>query len=58
MKTKYLALAGLVGIATAVYYFKFRKGSRGNSIPVTLKKQTVQGEEHIREIMKKSKLAV
>ncbi len=58
MKTKYLALASLVGIAATIYFFKFRKGSSATDIPVTLKKQTVQGEEHIRGIMKKSKLAV
>ena len=57
MKTKFL-IAGVAAVAIACYYFKFRKGTKGINRLVRPRKLTVKGENHIRGIMKKSKLAV
>jgi hypothetical protein len=56
MKTKYLALAGLVGIAAVLYFLKFRNRSKMTKQPGTPIRPNA--EKHIRDIMKKSKLAV
>jgi hypothetical protein len=58
MKTKYWVLAGLVGLTTAIYFFRFRNKIKGISSYENIKKQTAYGEKHIRGIMKKSKQAI
>jgi hypothetical protein len=58
MKIKFLALTGLAGLAVAVYYFKLRHKTKGISTYENIKKQTANGERHIRDVMKKSKLAL
>jgi myosin-crossreactive antigen len=58
MKTIYFAIAGLAGLAAAVYYFRFGNRLKGISTYENLKKRPAYGEKHLRGIMKKSKHAL
>jgi hypothetical protein len=57
MKTTYL-IAGIAGMAAALYFLKVRTGGNSSKLPTSQHKLTVNGENHIRGIMKKSKQAV
>jgi hypothetical protein len=57
MKTKFL-IAGVAAVAAVCYFFKFHKGVDRTNQSGRRSKTSVIGENHIREIMKKSKLAV
>jgi Na+/melibiose symporter-like transporter len=56
MKTKYLAFAGIISIAAIFCFFKLRQ--RSNKTKQTPAHKKAKAEKHIRDIMKKSKLAV
>lgn len=55
MKTIYFAIAGLAGLAAAVYYFRFGNRLKGISSYENIKKRPAYGEKHLRGIIKKSK---
>jgi hypothetical protein len=55
MKTKFWVIAGLGSLATAIYYFRFLRKTKGVRKYENMKKQIVYGEKHLRGIMKKSK---
>ena len=55
MKTRFWVIAGLAGLATAIYYFGFRRKTKAIRKYENIKKQIVYGEKHLRDIMKKSK---
>ena len=55
MKTRFWAIAGPAGLAAAIYFFRFRRKTKGVRKYENIKKQIVYGEKHIRGIMKKSK---
>jgi hypothetical protein len=56
MKTKYVALVGIVSTAAVFYFFKLF--NRSNNTKQTRAHKKAKAEKHIRDIMKKSKLAV
>ena len=58
MKTRFWNIAGFVGLAAAIYYFRFRRKTKGVRTYKNIKKQIAYGEKHIRGIMKKSKHAL
>ena len=55
MKTRLWVITGLAGLATAIYYSRFRRKTKAVRKYQNLKKQIVYGEKHLRDIMKKSK---
>ena len=57
MKTKYLILAGIVGLIAVAIYFRSRPRTEHISTYENLRKQTARAEKHIRGVMKKSKSA-
>ena len=58
MKTKYLVLTGIAGLAVAACYLIFNRGNKGTRAHENIKKQTAFAEKHIRGVMNKSKLAL
>ena len=58
MKTKYLVLAGIAGLTTAVFYLGFGRRKKGTRAHENIKKQNAFAEKHIRGVMNKSKMAL
>ncbi|HEY2349129.1 MAG TPA: hypothetical protein VGH64_08945 [Puia sp.] len=60
MKRKYLVIAGigLAWVTAAVFFFRYRNRLSGSKSKGKADKKTADGEKHIRNVMKKSKLAL